>query len=103
MKLICVLAVAAAAMLQAQQLPSVGDPRGVDVNVAAITWHPQGMGLIYTKLEPNGTGLGIYALGQRQGEVVVHLGPNDQYEAQWFDNQTMAAIIVYRNLVQEGE
>jgi hypothetical protein len=102
MKLICILAVTAT-LAQAQQLPKVDPPKGVDVNVAGITWHPQGMGLLYTKPEGTGTGIGIYALGQPEGEVVVHLRQNDRYEAQWFDNQTVATIIVYRDLVSDGE
>lgn len=102
MKLICLLAIAGG-VTQAQQLPRVGPPTGVDVNVANITWHPQGMGLLYTKPEANGTGIGVYALGQPEGEVVVHLGKNDRYEAQWFDHKTLATIIVYRNVDSEGE
>ncbi len=102
MKLICLLAITAG-FAQAQQLPRVDGPRGVDVNVNGITWHPQGMGLMYTKPEVNGTGLGVYAMGQPEGEVVVHLGPNDRYEAQWFDNQTFATIIVYRDLMRDGQ
>lgn len=101
MKLIFLLTIAAS-LAQAPP-PKVDGPKGVDVNVTNISWHPQGIGLLYTKQEGTGTGIGIYALGQPEGEVVVHMGKNDSYEAQWFDNQTMVTIIVYRELTREGE
>lgn len=84
------------------QLPHLDAVVAVDVGVRTVAWNSTGSALLYTKDDSEGIGLGVYAAGQREGKVLLHVAPGDRYETQWFDGAPVVAAIVYRRLESEG-
>lgn len=83
------------------QTPQLEEAKGVDVRVQSFHWHPKGLALLYTRSEDKGTGVGVYRPGDEEGDIVLHLGPKDSYEMQWFDSRASGVVIVYRSIDNE--
>lgn len=83
---------------QRSQLPALGEPTAVDLRVESYQWHPHGEGALYARKEDSGTGIGIYRLGDLQGNVLLHLRPDETYEMQWFESAAAAIVIAYRKV-----
>lgn len=97
MKAIAMLLASAAAMgALAQKLPTLNPAQAIDVRVKDVQWQPHGDALLYSKEEENGSGIGVFALGQVEGKVLLHLGKEDRWEAQWFEGSANVIVIVYK-------
>jgi hypothetical protein len=95
---LCVIALACLA--QAQELPQIDPAMAVDVNVTSVEWHPYSSALMYTKSEPQGKAIGLFAWGNREGQVVARVGEKDRVQTHWFANQPMLAVTVYHDTVR---
>lgn len=84
--------------VQRSQLPALSEPTAVDLRVESYQWHPHGEGALYARKEDSGTGIGIYRLGDLQGDVLLHLRPDETYEMQWFESAAAAIVIAYRKV-----
>lgn len=79
-------------------MPVLGDPTAVDVRVTDVRWQPHGRGLIYSREEGEGSGLGVYAVGQKEGKVLIHLNKGDTWDSQWFDSDPIALVTLHRKI-----
>lgn len=91
-----VMVLASQGATQRSQLPALEAPTAVDLRVESYQWHPHGEGALYARKDDNGTGIGIYRLGDLQGNVLLHLRPDETYEMQWFESAAAAIVIAYR-------
>lgn len=78
------------------QLPTLGEATPVDIRVTDVQWQPKGNAILYQREDDLGFGLGVYAVGQKQGKILLRLRQDDRWEAQWFDGEPSVVVIVYR-------
>lgn len=104
MKLWALIGVVVYSSALSQQLPKLSPATSVDIRVTSVQWHPHGDSLLYSRNEETGIGIGLYNLGDPEGKVVLHLGPADQWDANWFEGAPSALVTVHRKVTTpQGE
>lgn len=97
------LGILALALFAQAKAPTLEPATAIDIRVKSVVWHPAGRALLYQREENQGTAIGLFAPGQKQGQLLLHLGKDDSWEAQWFDASTDVAVIVYHPYKEGNE
>lgn len=102
MKAFAVLSLALFGLAHGQVLPKLQPALAVDIRVQTVEWHPHGDALLYSRVQDDGIGIGLYELGDAEGKVVLHLAKDDHWTCEWFGGTDCALLTVNRK-VQTGQ
>lgn len=95
---ICGFAIAQVGGSQQGSEIKLGPTVPVGVRVSQAQWHPNGQAIMYTRNEENGVGIGIYALGQYEGKVVLNIPKDETYRWHWLEGSKSGLAVVTKEI-----
>lgn len=86
--------IAAFALSLGQDDIKLGSAKPVDIHVLDVEWQPAGKAFTYRRTEENGMGIGVYAIGNHEGKVVIPIGKTDTWSTYWLANSNSALLSI---------